>query len=163
MSAHVNTAEQGESLGTSWRARAEAALPSWLPVALVFGAVLLFSLLTLLRMPAPYVDEGWNANRSWALLHTGRPFGSMDSGVFERYPGYWTYFPLLASAIHAAGIAVLGPTLLAMRMVSFLFGALLLLAVYVSGKRLYGNVVGTIALAVTALSVPFILASHLGR
>lgn len=163
ISAAANTAEHGESVRISWRARAEAALPSWLPAALVFGAVLLISFLTLMRMPAPYVDEGWNANRSWALLHAGRAFGSMDSGIFERYPGYWTYFPLLATAIHAAGIAVLGPTLWAMRMVSFLFGALLLLVVYIAGKRLYGNVVGIVAVAVTALSVPFVLASHLGR
>ena len=55
----------------------------------------------LMRDPPPYVDEAWDANRAWALLQTGRPFGTMDSGVFERFPGYWTYFPWLGNAIHA--------------------------------------------------------------
>ncbi|MDQ3927564.1 MAG: glycosyltransferase family 39 protein, partial [Chloroflexota bacterium] len=38
-----------------------------------------------------------------------------------------------------------------------------LLAVYMGGKRLYGKRVATVAVAVTALSVPFVFASHLGR
>ena len=163
MGADINTARQSEAVVTSLRARAQAAVDSRWAVALVLGAVLLVMFLTLMRVPAPFVDEGWNANRSWALLHTGRPFGSLDSGVFERYPGYWTYFPLIASAIHAASIAVLGPTLFAMRLVSFLFGALVLLAVYVAGRRLYGNTVGMVAVVFAALSVPFVIASHLGR
>jgi 4-amino-4-deoxy-L-arabinose transferase-like glycosyltransferase len=163
MSADINTAQQGEALASSWQARTRAALASQWAAALVFGAMLLVMLLTLMRLPVPFVDEGWNAGRSWALLHTGRPFGTMDSGVFERYPGYWTYFPLIGAAIHAAAIAVLGPTLFTMRLVSFLFGALVLLAVYAAGKRLYDNKVGMIAVVITALSVPFVFISHLGR
>ncbi|MDQ3930156.1 MAG: hypothetical protein M3328_13535, partial [Chloroflexota bacterium] len=121
MSTGISTTRRSEALSSPWRVRATAAMTSWLPATLVLGAVLVVSLLTLMRLPAPFVDEGWNANRSWALLHTGRPFGSMDSGVFERYPGYWTYFPLVAASIHAAAIAVLGPSLFAMRAVSLLF------------------------------------------
>src|SRR5512132_401486 len=104
MGADINAARQSEVVTVSLRARAQAAVDSRWTVVLVFGAVLLVIFLTLMRVPAPFVDEGWNANRSWALLHTGRPFGTLDSGVFERYPGYWTYFPLIGASIHAASI-----------------------------------------------------------
>lgn len=88
-------------------------------VAVVFAAESLVSLITLIRVSLPYVDEGWNANRSCALLNTGRPFGTMNSGVFERYPGSLRYCPLVASLIHAASISVLGLHLFTMRDVVF--------------------------------------------
>src|SRR3954447_10537537 len=126
-------------------------------------AVLLFHAYTLLRFPSAFVDEGWNAARSWALLHTGRPFGTLDSGVFENYPGYWTYFPLLASAIHAVSLAVLGPSLLAMRLVSFVFGAALLIVVYITGARLGGTRTGLLSVLLLSISIPFLFTSHIAR
>src|SRR5438309_11148620 len=70
----------------------------WLWLAALLVALTALNLLTLLRTPPPFVDEGWNASRGWGLLHTGRAFGTLDAGVFENYPGYWTYFPWLGTA-----------------------------------------------------------------
>src|SRR5438874_400733 len=73
----------------------------WLPLAALLIVVTGVHLATLLRYPPPFVDEGWNASRAWGLLHTGRAFGTLDAGVFQQYPGYWTFFPWLGTAIHA--------------------------------------------------------------
>ena len=65
-----------------------------LALACVLVGVGAFNLYYLMRTPAAFVDEGWNANRAWGLLQTGRAFGTLDSGMFERYDGYRTLFPL---------------------------------------------------------------------
>src|SRR5258708_2378396 len=59
----------------------------WLGLAALLVGLTVVNLLTLLRTPPPFVDEAWNANRAWGLLHTGHSFGTLDAGVFEKYPG----------------------------------------------------------------------------
>jgi hypothetical protein len=145
-------------------ARAEInAKATWLaPAAMlvVFAAV---HLLTLMDMPIIEDDEAWNANRTWGLLHTFRAYGSMDSGVFENYAGYWTYFPWLGTAIHAIPMWLLGPTLFAMRVTSLIFGLGLLLAVYTIGCRLYNRNAGLLAMGIAGLSTLFAYSAHMGR
>src|SRR5688500_13254758 len=94
------------------------------PAAIIAVAALLH-LLTLLQAPEPFIDEGWNAARSWGLLQTGRAFGTLDAGIFQEYPGYWVYFPWLGTAIHAPFMFLFEPTLFAMRFACFLFGLVL--------------------------------------
>ncbi|MGH2459326.1 MAG: ArnT family glycosyltransferase, partial [Chloroflexota bacterium] len=136
------------------------------PRILVIGwlaVVTIFNLLTLLSFPAPFVDEAWGANRAWALLQTGRAFGTMDQGVFQRFPGYWTYFPWLGTAIHAATIWAFGLSLSSMRLTSLIFGLILLVAIYTIARRLLGTKAGLLALLLTSVSPTFLRASHLGR
>lgn len=123
----------------------------------------LFNLLTLLSFPPPFVDEAWGANRAWAMLQTGRAFGTMDEGVFQRYPGYWNYMPWLGTAIHAVVLRAFGLSLFSMRLTSVGFGVLLLISVYVIGRQLLGEKVGLLAVVLVSLSLSFRQASHLGR
>src|SRR5688500_16710860 len=94
------------------------------PVAIIVVAALLH-FVTLLQAPEPFIDEGWNAARSWGLLQTGRAFGTLDAGAYQEYPGYWVYFPWLGTAIHAPFMFLFEPTLFAMRFACFLFGLVL--------------------------------------
>ncbi|MGH2351435.1 MAG: ArnT family glycosyltransferase [Chloroflexota bacterium] len=144
-------------------ARCTKAVPSWLGVAAVLLVAMALGLLTLLRTPAPNVDEAWNANRAWGMLQTGHAFGTMDSGVFDRYDGYWTYFPWLGTAIHAVAIRAFGPSLTTIRLTSLLFGLVLLVETYVIARRLCGHRVGLVAIALLSCSTPFLYSSHLGR
>ena len=98
-----------------------------------------------------------------AFLNTGHAFGSLDAGVMDKYPGYLHYFPLLGTAIHSVFLALLGPTLFAMRMTSLLFSVALLIIVYIIANKLYGNRAGLLSVLFTSLSVPFIYSSHMGR
>src|SRR6478609_3542360 len=115
-----------------------------LALASLFVLVAAIHLVTLTHTPTAFVDEAWGANRGWALLHTGRAFGSLDAGVFNRYDGYWTYFPWLAAAVYSVSTFIFGPTLLAVRLVSFASGLVLLLSVYMIANRLYNRRAGAI-------------------
>jgi len=142
---------------------ASCAARRWLVVALA-GAVAALHLWSLLRFPPPFVDEAWFGARAWALLHTGRPFSTLDAGVFDRFAGYWTCFPLLPAWCQSLGLRLFPtPELLAVRGVSLLFGGILLVGVYFSARRLGGPALGGVSALLTALSWPFFLTAHLGR
>jgi len=106
------------------------------PLVILLVASAGLHLFTLMRTPGVFVDEAWNANRAWALIHTGRAFVSLDSGVFEHYDGYWTFFPWLGTWLQSLSLRAFGPTLFAVRMASLVFGLVLLVAIYAIATRL---------------------------
>src|SRR4051794_11626844 len=136
---------------------------TWLALAVLLVCVCAVHVGTLLRVPPASTDEGWNAARGLALLQTGQAYGTLDAGVFDRYVGYWTYFPLLGTAIHAAFIGVFGVSLFALRLASVAFGLLLVAEVYVIARTLYNPRAGLLAGFLVASSFPFLFSSHLGR
>jgi len=136
---------------------------SGLAVALLIAAVTLVGLASLLRTPAPFIDEGWFASRAWAFIHTGQNFGSMDRGVFDRYDGYWTYFPWLPTFFQSLAFRALGLSLFSLRLASFVFGMVLVLATYVIADRLAGRSVALLTVLLVSLSRAFLYSSHLGR
>lgn len=121
------------------------------------------NLLSLLRFPSPDVDEAWRASRAWALIRTGRAFGTLDAGVFDRYEGYWTFFPWLEIWFTASAIRLLGLSLFAVRLVSLVFGLLLLVCLYAIASNLEGPLVGILGVVLVAFSRSFLLSSHLAR
>jgi hypothetical protein len=129
----------------------------------VIGLVSAVNLFSLLRTPPPFIDEVWFANRAWALVTTGRNFGTMDSGVFDHFPGYWTYFPWLPSAFQGIGLRLFGLDLLGLRVVSLAFGLVLLAAVYATVRRLAGPAAALAAVFLVGLSRGFVYSAHLGR
>ncbi len=135
----------------------------YLAVTALLAAIAGVNLLTLMRYPQPFVDEGWLASRAWALLHTGRAFSSLDHGVWDRYEGYWTFPPLLGTWFQALGIQVLGLSLFSVRLVSLAFGLVLLLIVFTIGKTLYGQRTGLLAVLLVATSMPFQVSAHWAR
>jgi 4-amino-4-deoxy-L-arabinose transferase-like glycosyltransferase len=136
---------------------------TWIAPALVLLGVGLFGFATLLNYPVTFVDEGWAADRAWSLLQTGHQFASVDSGVYQRYEGYWTYWPYLGTLIHAVFIWLFGLSLAAIRLASIFFGLILLTTVYCIVRRLYSHKAAVIAMALLAVSSPFIYTSHMAR
>ena len=120
-------------------------------------------LYSLLRVPAIWVDEFANASRAWGLISTGRAFGSLDAGIIDKYEGYWTVFPLLGTAIHAASLQLLVTSLFSLRITSLFFGLLLLIAVYFIGLYTGGRWLGLLAVALASSSTAFLNSSHIGR
>jgi 4-amino-4-deoxy-L-arabinose transferase-like glycosyltransferase len=136
---------------------------TWSGAVMLFVAVTGVGLWSLLRTPPPFVDEAWYASRAWSFIQTGRAFGTLDAGVFDKYEGYWTYFPLLGTWLQALAIRMLGLSLLSVRLVSLTFGLALLAAIYAIGKQLFGPRVGLLAVFLMAFSPPFLYSSHLAR
>ena len=134
-----------------------------LPLVSLLACACLLHFFSLMRTPAPAIDEAWNANRAVAFLHTGRAFGSLDQGVFQKFDGYWTYFPWLAAFIHAGFVGLFGASLFSVRLASLFFGLLLLVAAYIIGRELGGKRTGLLAILVVALSDAFVYSAHLAR
>lgn len=132
------------------------------PVLLAGGIA--FHLLTLLRFPSPFVDEGWLAARAWGFLQTGKPFGILDAGILDQFDRYWYFFPAMITWIQAFGFRLFGqPSLLAIRAVSLLFGILLLIPVYSIALQTTGKTAARVAVLSLLLMGPFFSSSHLGR
>lgn len=132
-------------------------------VTLAIGlAVLHFSALT--SFPVPHVDEGWFANRALGFLTNGVPFGSMDSGVFDRYSQPWLIFPLIPTVLQALVIRIVGNVdLMALRILSLLVGVVVLYAVYRIATYVAGRWAGVTSVALVGVSLPFAVASHYAR
>ncbi len=135
----------------------------WLPCVLLLVGVTALNLFSLLRTPAPFVDDAWFASRAWALIHTGRAFSTLDMGVSSYFPGAWTTIPWLGTLLQAIGIRVFGLSLWSIRLGSLVFGLILLLAVYAIANRLGGRRMAVLAMLSTSTSTAFLLSSHLGR
>ena len=138
-------------------------LQRWLAPLVLLFAVTILNLATLVRSPAPFVDDAWYANRAWALIHTGRPFGTLDAGVFDGYDGYWTFIPYFGAWILSLAIRLLGLSLYSVRVVSLIFGLTLLVALYVVGNQVGGLRTGLLAVSLTALSPAFLYSAHIAR
>lgn len=119
---------------------------------------------SLLRYPAPFVDEAWYASRAWGLIATGKPFGVLDAGVFDRFPGYGSYFQWLPAAIQSIALRLDGRLeLLPLRLISLGFGILLSGAVGLIGLQLGGVRLAFVSALLVALSQPFFYSAHLAR
>ena len=135
---------------------------TWLIV--LFVAIAGLHTWSLMRFPTPFVDEAWLASRAWGFMQTGRAFGPLDAGVFDRFEGYWTFFPWLSTVIQSLALRFSpAPSLLAVRVVSLLFGGVLLGAVYSIANSLGGRKYGLLSVGLVSLSWPFFYSAHLAR
>ena len=99
-----------------------------------------------MHFPFPNVDEAWFASRAWSLITTGKAFGTLDAGVFDRFPGYETYFPWLPVQIQSLGLRLFPqPELVAVRLVSLFFGLGLVILIYAIGVRFGGRRLGLLS------------------
>jgi hypothetical protein len=135
----------------------------WIPLALL-GGVLAVHFWSLLRYPAPYVDEAWILSRAWAWLHTGVPFGQLDVGVLDLVPGGWRVLGLSGTALQslpligAEQVRLFGP-----RLESLLAGTALLAIVFAIGTALADARLGALAALLTSVSRAFFDSAHLAR
>ncbi|MCI0604646.1 glycosyltransferase [bacterium] len=119
---------------------------------------------TLQRYPALFVDEGWFGSRAWAFRTTQQAFGPLDRGVFDRFPGYWTYFPWIPNYLqHLTFLTSSAPGVEPLRFLSLLGGFLLLASVFSIGRRLENSNSAWLTLCLVALSRSFLYSSHLAR
>jgi 4-amino-4-deoxy-L-arabinose transferase-like glycosyltransferase len=138
----------------------------WWTLGLVIAiiAVAIFHLAFLLRFPPVFVDEAWMASRAWGWLQSGINFSPLDAGVWDKFEGYWTFYPLVPTLLHAATIQVLGLKVSSLRLLSLLFGFGLLAAVYfISYVFSRSRRCSLITVLLVSTSWPFLRSSHLIR
>lgn len=151
--------------------RAEAAVRLVIPTqtALIWLMALMVLLIEIAHLrflttyPPVFIDEAWNANTAWNWLQTGVNFDSMHAGTLDRHGYEWLRWPSIGNAPWYISFATLGLGLFQLRLVSWIFGALLLIATVSAGWRSYGAITGMLAALLLALSPPFLQGSHYAR
>ncbi len=132
---------------------------TWLLSSLLI-VILSVHLFTLTIYPMVFIDEGWFANTSWSWLQTGVPFDLIHSGPLDQFGDGWLTDNFLGQAPYALAYALFGVGLGQTRLVTWLFGLILIFATIQVGRRCYHLNVGLLAGVLLALSTPFLFASR---
>lgn len=135
-------------------------------VAIVVGIIMTIHLVYLVRFPPVFIDESWYSNVVWNYLKTGSNFDSLHVDVAKMLgiSGLrWPNMGFIDIVFWSIGARVLGFGLFQLRLVSWIFGLLLLTVTFLVGERLYGKATGIIATLLLSLSPPFLQASHYVR
>jgi hypothetical protein len=129
---------------------------------LLVGAIVVYLLANvpfLTAWPAVNGDEGREMNAFW--VHSGAdPSARTMDPIFVHDPLYKGGLQGLTTAI---SFRLFGLGLFQGRVVSLLWGGLLLWATFLAGRRLYGPAAGGIAVLFLAMSLPFLISSHIVR
>ncbi|MBA3530437.1 MAG: glycosyltransferase family 39 protein [Ardenticatenales bacterium] len=132
--------------------------------SVLFLSLLALHLWTLMRFPAPFVDEVWYTSRTWGYIQTGRVFGDLDRGIFDYYEGYWTVLPGLPIFLRSFFLRFSSaPSLLAMRLASLFFGLVFLGALYATAVRLADRRFAVWTVGLVTLSASFLQVAHIAR
>lgn len=140
---------------------AETAVVALLATATVL--VMVSHLVFLTTYPVVFIDEPWYSNAAWNWLTAGVNFDTMHAGTLDQFGYEWLRWTFLSNVPLVVSFAVLGLGLFQARLVSWIFGALLLLATFLVGRRCYGRTTGIVAALLLSLSLPFLQASHYVR
>ena len=143
--------------------RSGARRHAWLALAGLLDVVWIFNLLTLLRYPAPLADEAFAVRRALALAQMESIWGPLRSGLAGSAGGYVTRAPVLGAWFQSVAIRAVGLSLYSTRLVSLVFGLVLLVAIYAIGARVHGARVGFLSVVLVSLSGPFLLSTHLAQ
>jgi 4-amino-4-deoxy-L-arabinose transferase-like glycosyltransferase len=139
-------------------AKRAAARSDWLLV----GAVIIYLLANLpflVSWPSVNGDEGREANAFWVASGVDPSAQSLDP-VFQHDPLYKGGLQQLTVGL---SFRLLGLGLYQGRLVSLIWGGLLLIVTFLAGRRLYGPVTGYVAVLFLATSQPWLVSSHIIR
>ena len=131
---------------------------------LVFVLITGFHSWSLIRFPQVLNDEAWLVSRAWYYLQTGLVFGPLDMGVIDRFEGFETFLPWLPTFIQSMSLGIFGsPSLLPARVVSLLFGMVLLGAIYLICISDGDIRLAILSVVIIATSRTFMISSHVAR
>ncbi len=150
-------------LQTALRARLvdEQTLIVALGAAIILVMLAHFAFLTV--YPPVFIDEPWFSNATWTWLKTGVNFDAIHAGVLDQFGYAWVRRPFLGELPWLISFATLGLGLFQARLVSWIFGGLLLVLTIVVGRQSYSRVTGLLAALMLSLSPSFLQASHYAR
>lgn len=131
---------------------------------IVFGGIIVFYTLTLMRYPQPWFDEPLYISRAWSTLHPEQGNDLWSAGSFDQFEGHWTILSWLVNVILMVGVAIAGsPSLLASRLIVMFWGIWLLAAIYWIGKKFGGYPLAIGGVIMLALSWAFLVSAHMVR
>jgi 4-amino-4-deoxy-L-arabinose transferase-like glycosyltransferase len=126
-------------------------------------AALVVHIAFLEHYPIVFIDEPWYANAAWNWGQTGINFSTMHTGTMDQFGYEWIYWPYLGNLPWLISFTALGLGLFQARLVSWLFGLILVLATMFVGRRAFSHFTGLLAALLLVLGAPFTQASHYAR
>ena len=139
-------------------AKRAAARVDWLLVGAI-AVYLVANIPFLVAWPAVHGDEGRELNAFWVASGIDPSARTLDP-VFQHDPLYKGGLQGLSTAI---SFRLFGFGLFQGRVVSLVWGGLLLWTTFLVGRRLYGPAAGAIAVLFLGVSQPFLVSSHIVR
>lgn len=138
--------------------------PSRVIFALVILCIAGLQIGSLIRYPAPHVDEAWLTSRAWAFIQTGHQMGPLDLGVVEQWNDYWILNQWLITALQSIILRLAGePNFIVLRIFSLLLGTGLLLVTYWMAHSWKGKRMAAISTGLLSVSLAFSYSAHLVR
>jgi 4-amino-4-deoxy-L-arabinose transferase-like glycosyltransferase len=134
-----------------------------LAIGILIAVIMASHLYFLTSSPTVFIDEPWYANAAWNWLKTGNNFDTMHTGTYDQYGLEWIRWPIIGNFPWRVSFALFGLGLFQARLVSWFFGVLLILVIFIIGYKAYGKVTGILAALLLSLSPPFYQASHYAR
>jgi len=125
--------------------------------------VMVSYLVFLTTYPIVFIDEPWNSNTAWTWLQTGVSFDAIHTGTLDQFGYEWIRASYLGTMPWVISFAVFGLGLFQARLVSWVFGIILLLLLVEVGRRNYNLMAGVLAALLLSLSLPFMRSSHWAR
>ncbi len=130
-------------------------------IGLTFVLILILHLWSLTRYPGVSDDEAWLVSRAWAFIQTGHQLGPLDDPGFQSSPGLWTVNQWLITFLQAGVLRFFSaPSLIALRVLSLVFGLGLLGTNFWIAYRLSGKWLAVISTLLLALSRSFFYSAH---
>jgi 4-amino-4-deoxy-L-arabinose transferase-like glycosyltransferase len=121
-------------------------------------------LLTVMRYPEVNVDEAILASRAWAFNQTGHQFGPLDFNITDHLKDYWIVNDWFVTVLQGLVLKLsISPELIWVRLLSLLFGFLLLGINFVIGNKLGGKPLAVTSTLLLAFSKAFFISAHLAR
>jgi 4-amino-4-deoxy-L-arabinose transferase-like glycosyltransferase len=132
---------------------------------IILGLIIIsgIHLVNLTKYPPVSIDEPWTANYVWNFLTTGKNFDMIHAGVPGMIYEGFTTFNFIGLIPYMTTIALFGLGLFQARLASFVFGLILLVALFLVGRKSYRGFTGAVAALLLSLSMPFTLSSHWAR
>jgi 4-amino-4-deoxy-L-arabinose transferase-like glycosyltransferase len=127
-------------------------------IVIVTMLVLAYQFTHLTRFPSVFIDEPWYANSAWNWLKNGVNYDSMHAGTREN-----VIWPFIGNVPMVVSFALLGLGLFQARLVSWIFGVILVVLTVLVGRKSFSNLSGLLAGLLLSLSQAFIQASHYAR
>jgi 4-amino-4-deoxy-L-arabinose transferase-like glycosyltransferase len=129
-----------------------------LVIGLSILMTLVLHLVFLTKFPPVFIDEPWYADAAWNWLINGINSDTMHVETRGNIP-----WPFLGNLPLLISFAAFGLGLFQARLVSWVFGILLMVFTVLVGRKLYNNFTGVLAALFLVLSTPFLWASHYAR
>lgn len=131
---------------------------------LIYFYLIVYSIINLLfltKFPFMHSDESWLSGLTNSMLENGM---SSTESFFDLVPRYPHAIKSIFHFIQMGFLKIIGDSLFSFRIISLLFGLVIIYLVYLIGNKLFNNKIYSLILAIiVSIDIQFVYCSHFAR